>query len=346
MQDAKRQKTEVDEKSVGTAAVHRYPGARNPGIRRVLVTGANGKVGVRVVQAFGASTTGQPWEVVATDIARGVFDTPDTDDPWNYQQADLTDAGEVFSMVARFQPDAVVHIAAIPDIEHNAPHTIFTNNISATFNVVEACVQLGVKRLVNISSEQAPGFFSNHGPPAGAVCSPKYCPVDEEHPVQPNNPYSLSKAFGEQICDAAVRRTSGALQIFSIRPSWCQDERNIERNLGPLIRDHSIGQEGLWSYIDIYDLADAIVLAAANTSVAGHEILYIAAADNIGGRDMAKAMAQHYGDKVPVRALPRMDASGISCDKAKRLLGWVAKRSWRDYLDEQGHGYDLVKAAL
>ena len=48
----------------------------------------------------------------------------------------------------------VVHIAAIPDIEHNAPHTIFSNNINATFNIVEACVQLKVPRLVNISSEQ------------------------------------------------------------------------------------------------------------------------------------------------------------------------------------------------
>ena len=163
----------------------------------------------------------------------------------------------------------VVHIAAIPDIEHNAPHTIFANNMTATFNVVEACVQLNVKRFINISSEQvrveplpltsslfeiqghecalllrynrggrnhpyqlplevavydskidtdernldddrhhipqAPGFFSNHGPPGGAICQPKYCPVDEEHPMSPSNPYALSKHFGEQLCDAAVR---------------------------------------------------------------------------------------------------------------------------------------------
>ena len=115
-------------------AAHRYPGARNPEFRRVLVTGAQGKVGVRVVQAFHQDSSGKPWEVVATDVARGVFDTPGAEDPWNYQQADLTDAGEVFSMVARFQPDAIVHIAAIPDIEHNAPHTVFANNITATFN--------------------------------------------------------------------------------------------------------------------------------------------------------------------------------------------------------------------
>ena len=151
-------------------------------------------------------------------------------------------------------------------VPSNAPHTIFNNNMSATFNVIEACVQLGVKRLVNISSEQAPGFFSNHGPPGGAVCCPKYCPVDEEHPLAPSNPYALSKHFGEQLCDAAIRRTSdqgeNQIKIISIRPSWCQDERNIERNFGPLIRDQSIPQEGLWSYIDIYDLANAIVLSA------------------------------------------------------------------------------------
>ena len=44
-------------------------------------------------------------------------------------------------------------------------------------DVVEACVALGVPKLVNISSEQAPGFFSNNGPPGGAVVQPKYCPV-------------------------------------------------------------------------------------------------------------------------------------------------------------------------
>lgn len=303
----------------------------------MLVTGGLGKVGVRVVQAFQSQPAdgGLPWQVVSTDVARGVFDTPAATDPWNYQQADLTDAGVVFAMVMRFKPDVVVHIAAIPDIEHNAPHTIFANNTTATFNVVEACVQLNVPRLINISSEQAPGFFSNHGPPGGAVCQPKYCPVDEKHPMTPSNPYALAKHFGEQLCDAAVRRTSGTIQIISIRPSWCQDERNIERNLGPLIRDLTIPQEGLWSYIDIYDLAESIVMASyAKTT--GHEVLYIAAADNIGGRDMAAAIKEQYGDTMELKPMARVDSSGISCAKAKELIGWEPKRTWRDYLDNDG----------
>ena len=64
-------------------------------------------------------------------------------------------------------------------------------------------------------------------------------------------------------------------------------------------------------------------------------MLYIAAADNIGGRDLAAAVKEHY-PKTELRALGRADASGISCAKVKALLGWEPKRGWRDYLDEEG----------
>jgi len=84
------------------------------------------------------------------------------------------------------------------------------------------------------------------------------------------------------------------------------------------------------------DLAESIVLSSA-CEAPGHEVLYIAAADNIGGRDMAAAIKAQYGDSMELRELARPDASGISCAKAKRLIGWEPKRSWRDYLDEQGH---------
>ena len=65
-------------------------------------------------------------------------------------------------------------------------------------------------------------------------------------------------------------------------------------------------------------------------------MLYIAAADNIGGRDMAAAVKAQLGDAMEIRAMDRIDSSGISCAKAKRLIGWEPKRTWRDYLDETG----------
>ena len=45
---------------------------------------------------------------------------------------------------------------------------------------------------------------------------------------------------------------------------------------------------------------------------------------------------KYYGDALPVRALAREDASGISSAKAMRMLGYAPKRSWRDYLDAEG----------
>lgn len=114
-----------------------------------------------------------------------------------------------------------------------------------------------------------------------------------------------------------------------------QHEGNYERNLGPQVRDVSEVGAGLWSYIDVYDLADAIVLAA-ESDLPGHEVFYIASPDNAGGHDFATALRRYHGDRIELRPLARPDASGISCAKAHRLLGWNPKRSWRDYLDENG----------
>jgi UDP-glucose 4-epimerase len=92
---------------------------------------------------------------------------------------------------------------------------------------------------------------------------------------------------------------------------------------------------GLWSYIDVYDLADALCLAA-ESDLPGHEVFYIASPDNVGGRDFKELMGKYYGDQIEVRDVARPDASGISCAKAERLLGYKPKRSWRDYLDGEG----------
>ena len=302
---------------------------------KVLITGSQGKVGKHVV----ARCKQLGIETIGVDLARGEYDTYVASSAWpqTYWQCDLSDAGAVYSAIATFKPDAVIHVAAIPDPTHTPPHVVFNNNISSTFNVVEACVKLGVARLVNISSETVPGFFFHERVVPGVSGVPLYCPVDEKHAMHPQDPYALSKLFGEQLCDAAVLRR-GDMTVVSIRPSWCQDEGNIERNLGPLIRDPKEYQNGMWAYIIISDLAAAIVTAATKPGLApGHEVFYIAAPDNIGGRDLKAAVDAHWGAGViPVRALSRPDASGLDCSKANAVLGWTAEKTWRDFLTPDG----------
>lgn len=288
---------------------------------KVVLTGAHGKVGRAATQAL--LEAGH--DVLAVDLTRPSFERHE-EGAARYQMADLTDAGDAFAVVRG--ADAVVHSAAIPEPTGNPPHVVFRTNVMATFNVLEAAVRFGVSRFVNISSETVPGFFFPEREDL-----PDYAPVDEEHPIRPQDPYAISKHFSELLMDAAVRRSD--MRCISIRPSWVQHEGNYERNLGPQVRDASVLSANLWSYIDVYDLADAIVLAT-QSELPGHEVFYVASPDNVGGRDFGEILHQYYGDRIELRPTGRPDASGISSAKAQRMLGWTPKRSWRDYLDENG----------
>ena len=90
-----------------------------------------------------------------------------------------------------------------------------------------------------------------------------------------------------------------------------------------------------WSYIDAYDLAVAIRLAA-ESDLRGHEVFFISSPDAPGLEDTAAALRAQYGDRLEIRPLPAPDACGTSTAKAQRLLGWRPTRTWRDYLTEDG----------
>jgi nucleoside-diphosphate-sugar epimerase len=289
---------------------------------RVLVTGARGKVGKAAVAAL----IGAGHEVRATDVAPPTFERPLEGEP-EYIQADVADAGEMFTVVRGME--AVVHAAALPEPTHNPPHVVFQNNLMGVFNTLEAAIRFGVTRFVNVSSETVPGFFF---PERDFL--PDYVPVDEEHLIRPQDPYATAKYFGELLMDAAIRRSD--IRCISIRPSWVQHEGNYERNLGPQVRDASNLSPNFWSYIDVYDLADAIVLAV-ESDLPDHEVFYIASPDNVGNRPFEEIVREYYGDKVEIKKpLLRVDSSGISIAKAERMLGYSPKRSWSDYLDEEG----------
>jgi UDP-glucose 4-epimerase len=285
---------------------------------KILVTGSRGKVGSATVTALDEAGH----EVTAVDLGPAVFER--SSGP-SYRQADLTNAGDAFAVVRGY--DAVVHAAAIPDPLHHPPHTVFQNNLMATFNVLEAAVRWGVKRFVNVSSETVPGIFF----PERAVPRP-YAPIDEDYPALPQDPYALAKHFGEQLMDAAVRRSD--IRCISIRPSWVQWEGNYERNLGPFLRDADEESASFWAYIDVYDLADALRLAA-ESDLPGHEVFYIASPDNCAGRPLAEMMSRLHPE-VELRELDREDASGTSSARAVEMLGYAPTRSWRDYLTEDG----------
>jgi nucleoside-diphosphate-sugar epimerase len=299
---------------------------------QILVTGAHGKVGAATINELieaGHTVTG-------CDLVPPTYEGYDRGA--HYVQADLTDAGDAFAVV-RGQ-DVVIHCAAHPEPTRNSPQAVFRNNLMATFNVVEACVRMGADRIVNVSSETVTGMaFAErefHAP---------YAPIDEALDPHPQDPYALAKRFGEQLMDAAVARSD--LRAVSIRPSWVQWEGNYERSLGPWLRD-PLGEPpsaSFWSYVDVYDLAHALRLAA-ECSLGFHEAVYLVAADNGAGRTLRELIGHHYGEDVELRALEREDAGGISGAGAARLLGFRPSRSWRDYLSPDGTLLEEARARL
>ena len=288
---------------------------------RVLVTGSTGRVGAATLAALSAAGH----EAKGTDRC-----APTLVDPVKaeYVQAELANAGDAYAVVHDF--DAIVHTAALARPSLSPGYVVFQNNLMATYNVVEATIRAGIPLLVNISSASVVGHST-----AIRRFHPEYLPIDEAHPLCPQEPYALSKLLGEKIITAAVERSE--LRAVSLRPSWVLAPGSYADELLPSTKDpHELKWE-YWSYIDVRDLADAVVRSlsamAEGDKLSPHEALFVAAADNVMGRPLQELAAECFGDDVVlIRPHAREDGSGISSSRAQRLLGYEAKNSWRHSL--------------
>ena len=129
-------------------------------------------------------------------------------------RADLMDFA--LTMGALEGCEAVVHLAAIPNIRYDSNRTVFLRNIQMFYNVLDASRLLGIKKVAAASSECALGYIFARRP-----IPVKYYPIDEEHPIDPHDGYGLSKAVGEDLC----RSFSSAFGMEATSPSRCSTGR-------------------------------------------------------------------------------------------------------------------------
>ena len=300
----------------------------------VVVTGGLGRSGRWIVDRL----ADEGYETIAVDLEHPGFNATPRENV-DFRAADLTDRGEAFELLAEIDPDAVVHWAAIPAPERHAGGRVFETNVQSAYAVLQAAGETGA-RIVQASSESAYGF-----PFAAEPVAPDYLPIDEAHPMRPEDPYGAGKVVAEEVAKMVTRRHG--VPVASIRPSWIQLPGAYQCR-GLVERSEIAGGVGnFWSYVDVRDVA-GIVLAALDAlgdGIEGHEPYLAAAADTYLGRPVVEGVREVFGavpDDVDVDVDVEGEASALSTAKAAEELGWEPAHDWREAIDEDVDGPELV----
>jgi nucleoside-diphosphate-sugar epimerase len=287
---------------------------RNSGKQKVVVTGSSGRLGQLVVKELLA----HKYNVLGLDR---VLPAEKLCPTWI---ADLRRSGDLYEA---FQGAyGAVHLGAYQAPNLATDSEIFSNNVSATYNVLKAAADLAVNKVVLASSTAAFGFIY-----ALKQFAPDYLPLDEKHPSKPQDPYGLSKVVGEQIADS-IASTHPEMTIASLRfPGIIFDfSYEIVRQRW---KDPKGRASGHWAYIDGRDAARACRLAL-KANFFGHEVM-ICAAPGSSMREPTEELVKKYISKnIQTTPTPSGNWSGVDSTKARKLLRFKAEHAWENYLAE------------
>jgi nucleoside-diphosphate-sugar epimerase len=223
-------------------------------------------------------------------------------------------------------PEAIVHLAAIPNPFVATWDRVLAINMLTTFNVLRYAAEKGVPRVVFGSSESASGWGIH-----GRFYRPDYLPIAEKHRDLPSEVYSYTKAFGDQLC-AGFSREYG-LTTLALRYTYVVYEPHYAGFLGGVRADAPRDALGAtYAWIDVRDVAEAIALAlVADVPTGSHEAFYLTARDQCGTVSTAELARRNWGDDPPVPLDQTYygdepSRSFFDIRKAGSMLGW--KPAW------------------
>ncbi len=284
---------------------------------KTVVVGGSGKLGQWVVKEFLA----HEYEVVNLDAHK-----PQNSLCCDYV-ADILDGGAVHSFMQAIKPDMVVHLAAIPSPLSNPPSDVFRVNTMGTYNVLEAAIGCGTKKIALASTDSIYGFLFAKEP-----WEPMYLPVDEAHPQRPQDPYGMSKLICENI-GRMFAWGDRTLQITSLRICHLEQPdilaRYREFNRDPDSEVVSFRRRERFNYVDMRDAATAFRLAV-EADAAGFHTYNIASKDtcmDVPTIDLIQKICPNITD---LRADFAGNRSFFSSDLATEELGWVPQYTWRN----------------
>jgi UDP-glucose 4-epimerase len=295
---------------------------------RILVTGGAGFIGSHVVDRF----IERGHEVAVLDNLSSGFREL-VDPAARLHEVDLTDAAAVERCFAGFRPEVVIHHAAQIDVRRSVDDPVFdaNTNILGALGLLQACTRHGVRKFVYASTG---GALYGEG---------RQLPATEEHPVNPESPYGVSKHTLEHYLylwkllhglDYTVLRypnvygprqnphgEAGVNAIFILL--MLQGKRPRIFGTGEQVRD----------YLYVMDVVEANELALA---LGSGEMVNLGTGIGTSVNDIfreLKAIVGFAGEPVYEAARPgEVQRIYLDATRAKRVLGWTPRVSFRDGL--------------
>ena len=296
---------------------------------RVLFTGGSGKAGRHACRYL----RDQGHRVVNADLTP--LNEPGIDD----LQADITDSGSMFNVMTSYanfdelEPgtgaprfDAVVHFAAVPRILLKPDHETFLINTSGTYNVIEAAVKLGIRKIVFASSETTYGVCFADG-----VVDPHYLPVEEDYDVDPMDSYGLSKVVNETTGRTFQRRSG--FDIYGLRIGNVIEPHEYEQNFPGYFANPAVRRRNLFCYIDARDLGQIVDLCL-KTDGLGFQIFNAGNDDNSANIPTAEILERFFPGVKVTRELGEHEAL-FSNRKIREVLGFKEQHNWRKYVTNE-----------
>jgi nucleoside-diphosphate-sugar epimerase len=294
--------------------------------KRIAFTGGSGKAGRHVLPWL----VNRGYEVLNLDLVpldrAGIHNL----------SVDITDSGQVFNALSMHTDfpdldvpggpknfDAVVHFAAVPRIMLKPDNETFRINAMGTYNVIEAAVKLGIRKIIIASSETTYGvcFAEGHR-------DFHQFPLDEDYDVNPMDSYGLSKVVNEKTARAFAERSG--FDIYALRIGNVIEPDEYEK-FPEFFANPAMRKRIAWSYIDARDLGQIVHLCVEKDGL-GYQV-FNAANDTVSANTPSRALVKEFFPNVPfTREIGEFEGL-LSNKKIREVLGFKEEHNWRLYVE-------------